>query len=98
MMLEYVEHVLTRWDDEFPVEADLARTDAPIYLDGDPTPFQTADAKHRVDGVLDLPDGWMADAGDGNGPHPGATIELKPSDGDDDDGADHDPENEDGDA
>lgn len=37
---------LTCWSDEYDVEANLVEASAPVLVDGDETPFQTADFRH----------------------------------------------------
>jgi hypothetical protein len=47
------------WGDELEVRMDLAQASSPIILDGDPTPYQVADARHDSTEVLRLLLTWL---------------------------------------
>jgi len=52
-------YLLTCWDDEYVVEADLVQASAPIMVDGDSTPYQTADCRHSSDELRTLIAAWL---------------------------------------
>lgn len=67
-------YTLTWNGDDYEVEADLTQASAPILLDGAPTPYQTADARHRESELLSLLDPWLANESHDDR-DPSATLE-----------------------
>ncbi len=47
-------YMLTCWSDEYVIDADLSQASAQILVDGDSTPYQTADCRHYRDELASL--------------------------------------------
>lgn len=52
-------YLLTCWSDEYVIDADLSQASAPILVDGDSTPYQTADCRHYQHELKDLIAAWL---------------------------------------
>jgi hypothetical protein len=51
-------YLLTCWNEECIIDADLSEASAPILVDGAGTPYQTADCQHRRDTLRTLIAAW----------------------------------------
>jgi hypothetical protein len=52
------------WGDVDYIKADLAQASAPVFVNGNTTPFQTADARHNVAELMDLVIDWACEDAD----------------------------------
>lgn len=52
-------YLLTCWSNEYVIDADLAQASSPISVDGDSTPYQTADCRHDEDEMARLVAAWL---------------------------------------
>jgi hypothetical protein len=52
-------YLLTCWSDEYVIDANLAEASAPILVDGDSTPYQTADCRHSEDELRRQIAAWL---------------------------------------